>query len=210
MISLTVIEQIAKIISTGIIKVPNLFFNTIPENSNWILQENGMTSLLKQESLLNQGNFSTVSFDFKFQRKFNFYMVNLLVPSFILNILILACFLLPADTADRPLMACVILLSVFVLQGQMMNNLPKTPKPVLLSYYLLGMLVLAMLCVTYTCLMLCFADRLPDKAHKSVNMSSFGAKNLKLFHVVDAGVFVGASVIFISVMIGMMLYMDMA
>ena len=179
----------------------------IPANSNWdLLSMNAQHSpLVVQKDQI----FTQIDISITIKRKGSYYFINLFAPSFILSILELACFLLPPETPDRATFACTIMLSIFVLQAQFIDNIPKTPRPVMATNYILGELIYAMACVIYSGLMCAFVDRLPHKAERKIDLGSMGFKEkFKIYQVIDYIAFIIAGIILIMFTMGMLLFLE--
>ena len=84
-----------------------------------------------------------------FKRRHNYFTINLLAPAVILQLLELSSFLIPPNSPDRATYAITIMLSLYVLRTEMLSYLPKTPEPIVVTFYLLGATVFAMFCALY-------------------------------------------------------------
>ena len=101
------------------------------ENSNWRLLNMSCTIMEGYE--LD----SLVVFSFQMRRMSQFYILHLLGPCFLLVILEFCSFSLPARGAERSTYTMTIYLAFIFLETNLLNILPKTPKRILLSEYIL-------------------------------------------------------------------------
>ena len=122
--------------------------NPMPSNSMWQFIGNET----KISTNIYQGlGYSQVYFLFHFKRQSNWHMLNLFGPSFIFCFLELASFLIPGELADRAAYNVTILLAFTVLQSQIIDSMPASPKPVIIQYYVFFELIYAMAVTIYSC-----------------------------------------------------------
>ena len=122
--------------------VQQLNQNYMPYNSGWKLVGTNID--------IELGGIVSVLFHFTFHRNAHHFAINLFAPSLILTVLQLTAFMLPANTSERAMFTITIMLTEFVLKSEMMANLPKTPQPIYLSYYVLGGIVITAIITAYS------------------------------------------------------------
>ena len=140
----------AKVIENPITAIMN---DVVPSNSIWKIVPYGRGVDGNERDLLAKTEINAidvVSFVFTFERNAEYFVLNLFAPGFILTILQLTSFLLPIDSPDRATYSVTIMLAVFVLKSEAMTYLPMTPKLIYMNYYILGEIVYASLCATYS------------------------------------------------------------
>ena len=103
------------------------------ENGEWSLDELKCIS----KTLKNDGwSMPVVDFTFKITRKESFYLINTILPMFLLMILSLALFWVPSDSGEKLGLGITILLSYTVFQLKVANETPRTSDttPILSEY----------------------------------------------------------------------------
>ena len=159
--------------------------NFMPDNSNWILviskseiyhETVGSTSFFHDL-------FSGAKFHFHFRRQANYFILNLYLPSQILGILLMSCFLLPPDSTDRAAVSCTVMLAVFVLQGQILANLPVTPKSIVAAYYATGQTFFGLVITVYSSAMCFLINEKYDFASRHILFC--GKKMVFFYKIVD-------------------------
>ena len=162
--------------------------NPMPPNSMWILKN----SDTKISTFLFKGyNYSQVDFNLHLQRRPNWHLLNLFGPSFILCFLQLASFFIPGALADRASYNVTILLAFTVLQGQIVNSIPETPKPVIIQYYVFFEMVYSMIITIYSCVFCWFLNHFPDKSSRIVG--KVYCRSVKVWQLVEAIAFAVAT-----------------
>ena len=76
-------------------------------------------------------------------------MLNLAVPSLLLSGLQLVAFLIPPSASERTSFSITLMLSLFVLQNQVLNAIPDSPKPTVAGCFLLAQVFFASVCALY-------------------------------------------------------------
>ena len=132
--------------------------SAIPFNSAWVLTEMGHS--IKYDQVIKQ-----IEYSFHFQRKASYFGINLFAPGLILSVLQLTSFMLPPEAPDRSAYTVTIMLTLFVLKTEIMSYLPKTPRPIYLSYYTLGEIVFSTACTTYSALICWICQISPNLLH---------------------------------------------
>ena len=114
-----------------------------PLNSNWKFVHVSTAIEQLRNSVL------VMKYYFHLERRPDYFLTTVFAPAMILSILETSSFFMPPETPDRATFAATVMLSLFVLQSQTMAFLPKTPKPIIATYYILGITTLAMLITIY-------------------------------------------------------------
>lgn len=114
----------------------NITYKGFEENSEWKV-ENGM---LKN---LNDTFEPTVEFTFYLRRKPLFWIMNILLPIFILSILSLFVFVLPVDSGEKMSYTVTVLLAFVLFLTSVSSTLPRNSEVLpLISVYLLLLTIL--------------------------------------------------------------------
>ena len=99
--------------------------------------------------------FLEVTINLSFQRKYQYYIGNILLPSFGLCLLQLAGMLLPPDTSDRPMFSITVVLAYTFVLTSVFSLIPRTTETVYLVVLLEIKLFLSIFITCYM-LVLCF------------------------------------------------------
>jgi hypothetical protein len=100
---------------------------------------------------------SYISIDIKIKRRPTFAVINIVLPMVFMVVLNLLVFVLPVESGERVSYSITVLLAIAVFLTLVGDNLPKTSKPTaLLSYFLLGDLVMSSLICFFVILGLSF------------------------------------------------------
>ena len=167
-------------------RLPNNMDDFIPQNANWLLENHSISWEYFKPSPNLDFYFSSVTFTFQLQRQPDYYLLNLLMPSFLLALLELSSFLLTPSSTDRAAYAVTIMLSVMVVQNSFLSLLPNTPKPILVAYYAAGNTIFAAFCAIYSSFLCYFINNHPKKANVTFKITICGKKKtMKLFSVID-------------------------
>ena len=166
-----------------------LEYEAIPENSNW-----DMTHLAFDK--ISSSSTPIATMVAKMTRNPVYFISNLFVPSMVLSILEMFSFFIPADCGgDRPSFAGTILLSMYLIHTQVLSYIPKTPKPVTISSYVLGIIGHATSCTVYAAVSSWLAHKHVDIFKRKIRI---GARKVTLMSIVDAIAFciaIGAFII---------------
>jgi hypothetical protein len=92
-------------------------------NNEWEITKTNVTTITIAEGV------PEISFVFQFKRRPTFYVLNLLVPSMLMEMLNICVFLLPPDSGERVGFAVTLLLSVIVFLTIAQKLLPATTIP---------------------------------------------------------------------------------
>ena len=131
----------------------------------------------------------------QFKREASYFIQHIYIPGVLLQMLMLALFTIPRGSADRPMYAATILLSLFVHQGEMLSNLPKSPKYIYLATYAMGITVFSTVCTLYSAIMYFVSEVEPEWAKKVViNTPKFKMGLLTLLDLISFIVFLLAAV----------------
>ena len=103
-----------------------------------------------------------IRFKFQFTRKEYYFMHNIFIPLLLLVILQMASFCFPVDSPDRAMYNVTLLLSMFVLKSETMSYLPKTPRPIHISSYLLAKLIFSTVLTIYSALICLLSMQNPN------------------------------------------------
>ena len=157
----------------------------MPDNSNWILVDNGSETYHENVGSASffHDFYSGAKFHFHFRRQANYFTLNLYVPSQILGFLLLSCFLLPPDSTDRAAVSCTVMLAVFVLQGQILANLPVTPKSIVAAYYATGQTFFGLVITVYSSALCFLINEKCDFASRQISL--FGKKMVFFYKIMD-------------------------
>ena len=160
----------------------------IPDNSNW-----NMTHLSFFGHLNSKTPIATMVTNLA--RNPAYFIFNLFIPSIVLSILEMFSFFIPAYCGgDRPSFAATILLSMYLIHTQVLTHIPKTPKPVVISSYVLGIIGHAMTCSIYSALSSWLAHY---HAHIFERKIRIGMRKITIMSLVDAIAFSIALVTFV-------------
>ena len=85
-----------------------------------------------------------VHFQVSLHRNSNYYLLYIIVPIFLLGIVDLATFLMPAQEPDRATLTITVLLALYFLQLDVLNRLPVIKSNVLLGDYVMKMTIFTM------------------------------------------------------------------
>ena len=165
--------------------------NAFPDNSNWFplgLYKSGFLG----------GDNVTQTIVFECQRDPTYFVINLLLPGVILSLLELATFMIPPDCGgDRSSFAATILLSMFLLQSETLTFIPKTPKKVNVSIYILLVIIQATLVTMYAAFSTWFVHRFPKNAKKKTQF--FKLNEPTFINSLDIIASISAIIFFLSI-----------
>lgn len=125
-------------------KITTPFFQ---ENGEWYLKSSAVKTYV-------ESSVSVAEFSLNLERRYEFFIVNIILP--IVSICLLAClvFLIPHESGERIAYTITVLLSFAVFMTLVSDNIPKTSAPMsLLCYYLFALFfgsVLIMLNVIFS------------------------------------------------------------
>ena len=169
---------VAKIVSGAFLPLTDDY---MPANTLWTLVGKEVTY---SEVIYEGANYSQLDFIMHFERRSNWHILNLFGPSFIFCILELASFFIPGELPDRAAYNVTILLAFTVLQAQIVNSMPASPKPVVIQYYVFFEMVYTMLVTIYSCVFCWFLNHFPKQADRQVLQKIFGG--MKLWQFVES------------------------
>ena len=171
----------AKIVSGKFLPLSDDF---MPANSMWNMTGKEISY---SETTYEGANYSQFDFIFHFQRRSNWHILNLFGPSFIFCILELASFFIPGDLPDRAAYNVTILLAFTVLQSQIVNSMPASPKPIIIQYYVFFEIVYTMLVTIYSCVFCWFLSHYSKRADREISLKVFGS--MKTWKFIDSVAF---------------------
>lgn len=116
-----------------------------PEIKTAYFSEHGTWDIIEKELKSHlDSTMSYISVDIKMKRRPAFAVINIVLPMVFMVILNLLVFILPVDSGERVSYSITVLLAIAVFLTLVGDNLPKTSTPTaLLSYFLLGDLILS-------------------------------------------------------------------
>ena len=137
-------------------------------------------------------DYSTVSFDghgagayyyywFRLKRRYQYFIINLFLPGYILVALQVSVFLIPPDAPDRSAFAATIMLAMFVLHSQILSYLPQTPRPIVAAYTAIACIIYGTVCTIYSGV-ICQLSSWKGMQRK---ISICGCKKMPYYHVID-------------------------
>ena len=127
----------------------------------------------------NGRNFSQVFFGLLLRRQAHWHILFLFGPSFILCTLELTSFFIPPLSPDRASFCITILLAFTVLQNQIVNSIPVSPKIAIIQYYVFFELIYSMFVSAYAAAMCCFMNTYSHIANRSFT------ERFKVWQIVD-------------------------
>ena len=169
---------VAKLVSGKFLPLSDVF---MPANSMWNMIGK---EVYFSEIMYEGSNHSQLDFILHFQRRSNWHMLNLFGPSFIFCLLELASFFIPGELPERSAYNVTILLAFTVLQAQIVNSMPASPKPVIIQYYVFFEMVYAMVITIYSCVFCWFLNHFPKQVDRQILLKFFG--NMKLWQFIEA------------------------
>lgn len=115
------------------------------ENGEWRLVESFSYRLPGR----HEYEVDSVGIALTLKRRSTFLIVNVILPVVFMSVINILVFLLPSESGERVSFALTVLLSQAVFLTLLVNNLPKTSKPIaILCYYLMLILVVSVcMCV---------------------------------------------------------------
>ena len=164
----------------------------VPENSNWIYLNHSISRLFRAE------NDDFFVFSFQFQRKHQYFFLNLYFPGYILLLLQVSAFFIPPNKPDRPAFAATIMLAMFVLHSQTLSYLPKTPQPIVAAYSVIGSIIFGTVVTIYSGIM-CNISNWPSMKRKI--HFDYNGKAYKLYIFVDFLAFLTSFVLLICFLV---------
>ena len=177
-----------------------LIDSAIPPNFDWLVLNQSDEQV---GEIINFEKYQTIRLSLSFQRKPEYFTLNIFAPGLILQILELSSFFLPPDTPDRATYSITIMLSLYVLRTEVLSHLPSTPKPVVIAYYTFGATVFTMFCAIYgACI--CW---LVGINFKNIKKPKQIAKRYSVVEVIDFFSFTLAllAVVFLNMVTGMII-----
>ena len=190
------------------LRMSSIFDKFIPENSNWRL-ENASSEWQQLVPTEHADHFfSSATFTFVFQRQPDYYLLNLLMPSFLLALLELSSFFLTPSSTDRAAYAVTIMLSVMVVQNSFLSLLPNTPKPILVAYYAAGNTIFAAFCAIYSSFLCYFINNHSKIAERHFKIGIIIRKTCKFYTIVDLIAFSLSFIIFMVINIGAFIFIQ--
>ena len=126
------------------------------------IQEHSSWKLLGASAEVDNENFyeSRISFTLRLQRKPSYYVTNILLPAILLCSLVIAVFLIPAESGEKIGYSITVLLAMSVFLSIVSTILPRNSDDVcLLAVYLLINIVAGVLAVVFTICQVCLLKR---------------------------------------------------
>ena len=162
-----------------------LLSNTaMPRNFNWNVQTDQTAPQISTYICNGVGDemCPEIHFRFIFTRKSFYYTCNLFAPAVILSVLLLVAFFLPPMGADRATFAATIMLSLFLLQTDMMSYIPETPVPIIAALYVLAVTCYCAVIVIYSAILSYVCYTKPKIIEKSIR---FCGTRVSIVQIVD-------------------------
>lgn len=94
--------------------------------------------------------FQSTFYKITIKRKYGYYVLNIILPTFATSTLMIICLLIPWDSGERISYAVTVMLSIIVFLLILSENLPKTETKPLLSKMLIGLVFFALFIVYST------------------------------------------------------------
>ncbi|XP_069122171.1 uncharacterized protein [Argopecten irradians] len=139
--------------------------NDIAENGEWKYVGSRVEPLVIKETIANRTtNFSLLKFVVILNRRYEYYVANIILPVLITSFLIILVFVLPVDSGEKVSYALTVLLALAVLLTLIADSMPNTSNTVsILSVYLAYTLIMGVLAVGLTVLIIRIHSQDPDK-----------------------------------------------
>ena len=116
--------------------------NMMPEHGSWSI-------IQTQVKVENVSSVSKASFVFRFERKPQYVIVNVVLPILFLCLLNVLVFLLPPESGERISYSITVLLSIAVFMTIVSDTLPKTSEPLpIISFFMMMSLIASSLITT--------------------------------------------------------------
>ena len=118
-----------------------LYFSwAAPANNEWKAETKLMKSRVHPIGFGGR-DVEKIEFDIVVSRVPDYYILYLAVPVFILGLVVLSSFFLPANDSNRPILSVTVLLAMYFAQNEVLSRLPVTKGDVLLGSYVLQMAI---------------------------------------------------------------------
>ena len=96
------------------------------------------------------GFYSSFIFYFELSRKPSYFLITIVLPAVLLQVLQIAAVLLPFDCEERPAYSITVMLSLSVLLTSITQEIPKTSQTVLLVLNVSIQVVFGAICIVYS------------------------------------------------------------
>ena len=120
-------------------------------------QSNQEWTIIKSEHYVNEKvyeccteTFQSTFYKITIKRKYGYYVLNIILPTFATSTLMIICLLIPWDSGERISYAVTVMLSIIVFLLILSENLPKTETKPILSKMLIGLVFFSLFIVYST------------------------------------------------------------
>ena len=123
----------------------------LAENSEWKLKQfwfETSTDVVFPDSNYSIGQHAV--FNMICQRRYEYYFLNWVVPSFILSLLLICTFFFPMNSESRPCFSVSVLLAFTIVQSQVLDKIPESPQGIAMTTYLIAQMAFAFLVTAYS------------------------------------------------------------
>ena len=145
----------------------------MPVNSNWEF-------IAGSESIVDPNHI--FEFIMEFQRKPQYFILNLFLPAIILTILEITSFCIPANEVERASFSATVMLAMFLLHSQTLSYLPTSPNPILASYYAIIVIAFGMTCTVYSSFLYYLVKYHEKAMHKKLKINT---KTFYSYQIID-------------------------
>ena len=159
--SRTLVIEMTKILPSTNVRVS-------PRNSDWSLVSTRSHHNFTRADEAGATGCLSVVLELEVERSSTYYLLNLLLPFALLNLLELSIFLIPPTTPERAMFSATIVLALFVLDIEVLSNVPKTPQTIIVANYMSIVLIFAIVCTLYSAVICSWFYYSPKTAEKRI------------------------------------------
>ena len=126
----------------------------ISTNSNWDFLKHSQW----MEKEPTSGNCYIYN-SFLMKRRYRYFILNLFVPGALLTVLEFAAFFIEPSSYERSSYAATVMLAMFVVHSQILSYLPKTPRPMMATDYIIAEIFFGTFITLYSVFMTWFISK---------------------------------------------------
>ena len=189
-----------------------MFAPFLMENGTTFISDNMGWELVNVSTSFQTAGFQNTQFysltaSLNIKRRPSYFIINVIAPSYIVTAVQLAAFFVPPESPDRSSFAVTILLAFTVIQGNILNYIPKTPQNVLLNSVILFDTIMAMIVTFHSVITCAFVDSFDSIAQRKFKWLS-KAFHPRLIRIIDLIMFTSVFILLVTVNMAVMIGMN--
>ena len=159
----------------------------IGDTEIWKLIDMNHSTGTKQQETESKLDFRRLTFTLTFERKYEYYIGLIFLPTTLLHILQLAALIMPPEQPDRPAFSMSVVLTIFVVLSMIYEKIPETSENIYLVYFIEVKLLMSVVLTIYMlviCKLAAGQAKLKTKSKLQLQQQPFGKRNFTILDLI--------------------------